>query len=65
MTVELFDYPVFCNVVRWWAGQDLNLRPQPRKGCVLTELDYRPYVQDIGCRGFIKKLVSCFDRYFF
>ncbi len=26
----------------WWAGQDLNLRPQPRKGCVLTRLDDRP-----------------------
>jgi hypothetical protein len=20
----------------WWAEQDLNLRPQPRKGCILT-----------------------------
>jgi hypothetical protein len=28
--------------VLWWAGQDLNLRPQPRKGCVLTRLDDRP-----------------------
>ena len=34
----------------WWAGPDLNRRPQPRKGCfrftsyanVLTELDDRP-----------------------
>ena len=38
----------------WWAGQDLNLRPQPRKGCVLTELDYRPVVQNYGVRCFIK-----------
>jgi hypothetical protein len=20
----------------WWAGPDLNRRPQPRKGCILT-----------------------------
>ena len=26
----------------WWAGQDLNLRPPPRKGGVLTRLDDRP-----------------------
>ena len=38
---------------KWWAGQDLNLRPQPRKGCVLTELDYRPVVQNYGVRCFI------------
>ena len=25
-----------------WAGQDLNLRPPPRKGGVLTRLDDRP-----------------------
>jgi hypothetical protein len=40
--------PQFCGEaffpkkVLWWAGQDLNLRPQPRKGCVLTRLDDRP-----------------------
>ncbi len=38
----------------WWAGQDLNLRPQPRKGCVLTTLDYRPVVQNYGIKCFIK-----------
>jgi hypothetical protein len=26
----------------WWAGQDLNLRPPPCEGDVLTRLDYRP-----------------------
>ena len=26
----------------WWAGPDLNRRPSPRKGDVLTTLDDRP-----------------------
>ena len=26
-----------------WAGPELNRRPQPRKGCVLTRLDDRPF----------------------
>jgi post-segregation antitoxin (ccd killing protein) len=26
----------------WWAGEDLNHRPPPRKGGVLTRLDDRP-----------------------
>jgi post-segregation antitoxin (ccd killing protein) len=38
----------------WWAGRDLNLRPQPRKGCVLTMLDDRPIVQNYGVKCFIK-----------
>ena len=31
--------------IRWWAGPDLNRRPQPRKGCILTGLDNRPTIQ--------------------
>lgn len=30
------------NLKEWWAGPDLNRRPPPRKGGVLTRLDDRP-----------------------